>query len=1183
MRAYMLIIIVALLITGIAVVPLYAQSKLYEGPDDPAGDPAAEREAHMDGNRFQIYFNNGGYTGSWGYLDGSKWPRTSEQGLDMYDTCNLIVGSKVYLKNDSIPETDADRIANGTDLSVLYIIESNSESETAPDGTTSWAFTPVFGYFNDLAESPAISTDSFSWPTAGWPARGDELKWPGEWNGRFGRGVQYAQFELYSVMNDAQDQEWLQPSQPVKYHPRRRYDDNNNIVEDVLIGDKRPQVTTQRGLPWGGLGVRVETRGYQWDNPQTRDIVFWEYNIANISEYDLPEVVFGFYMDLGLGHYILRSDGEDDVGSFNKSLDLSFCWDTNGKGNFDYPVGTLGFAFLESPGIPNDGADNDNDGLVDEKRDNFATTKIGPTDGIVDLEKFMAFYGYESVDDLKEHWDADEDQDWNDGTDLNGNGIYDSGENAGDDVGLDGVGPGELNYYGPDIDGTECNHKPDLLEGIGAEPNFGLTDISESDMLGLQSFHLFTHPQQNSPQTRWDRECYRILSDQVLNQSFGTATNLYQAFGTGPFRLDKGRTERISMATIAAYEDLSTLNNDKTAPIIFERKKVVQTIYESDYRFAKPPLLPTLKAFAGNGRVILTWDDMSDRFSREPLEGGANDFEGYKLYKATDRFFQDALLLRDGFGNPAGLKPYKQWDLKNDYYGHTDFALVEGEGFYLGSNSGIQHYYIDTNVQNGRTYYYYLAAYDHGIRSKDIAPSENVPSIAVDEKENITFLSQNVQIVTPRSPAAGFSSPTVEILNDPDEIPGALDSFAVNIIDPGSIKGNLVYKMTFNVDTVRTLGTRPPATALWGHQFVNSAFKIMDALTDSVVYEETKDNYVLNHITRFDTAGASYGSNLGWDLIVPQQLIQTDIFDGIQVEFMLDLPESGIAAYDSINTGWYEGGGGMNVTIYGDYLSYFAFPLDLIFTGEDESYTTRLTRATRVPTGTGLVIRSEQYLLGQSFHFYVEDKSHKEADGQYLKLDMVAIDMDSNFVFDLNQDEIFVGHVDYDSLRDRYTWLYSLFSFNFRDVPASSMPQPGSVYRINFHTPFQATDTLMFRIPEYDLTSGPMVDEDMDKISVVPNPYVVTNTLEPGVRNINLNQRRRIMFTNIPAQCTIKIFTMSGYLVDEIEVDGYQDAGMAYWDLLTKEDLEIAAGVYLYHIKSKVSGKEKMGKFAVIK
>jgi len=69
----------------------------------------------------------------------------------------------------------------------------------------------------------------------------------------------------------------------------------------------------------------------------------------------------------------------------------------------------------------------------------------------------------------------------------------------------------------------------------------------------------------------------------------------------------------------------------------------------------------------------------------------------------------------------------------------------------------------------------------------------------------------------------------------------------------------------------------------------------------------------------------------------------------------------------------------------------------------------------------------------------------------------------------------------------------------------------------------------------------------------------------------------------VPAECTIKIFTMSGYLVDTIEVQNSQDNGITQWDLLTKENLEIAAGVYVYHLKSHKTNKEKVGKFAVIK
>ena len=182
---------------------------------------------------------------------------------------------------------------------------------------------------------------------------------------------------------------------------------------------------------------------------------------------------------------------------------MAYSWDINGVGAGGLPTGVMGFAYLESPGLAYDFQDNDNDGLVDEKRDNEATALIGPTDGINDLNAFLEFYKL-NVEDLKEHWDADEDQDWEDGDDANGDGIYQVSENYGDDIGIDGVAPGELNYTGPDADGSEGNHRPDFLEGVGCEPNFNTTDVSESDMVGLTTFRMFPIPSHApSNETTW--------------------------------------------------------------------------------------------------------------------------------------------------------------------------------------------------------------------------------------------------------------------------------------------------------------------------------------------------------------------------------------------------------------------------------------------------------------------------------------------------------------------------------------------------------------------------------------------------------------------------------------------------------------------------------------------------------
>ena len=115
----------------------------------------------------------------------------------------------------------------------------------------------------------------------------------------------------------------------------------------------------------------------------------------------------------------------------------------------------------------------------------------------------------------------------------------------------------------------------------------------------------------------------------------------------------------------------------------------------------------------------------------------------------------------------------------------------------------------------------------------------------------------------------------------------------------------------------------------------------------------------------------------------------------------------------------------------------------------------------------------------------------------------------------------------------------------------------------------------------------------MDEIKVVPNPYVATNLMETSAVNKYLNQQRRIMFTNIPRCCTIKIMTVNGVLIRELNAPedalttysgmGQSNNGVLHWDMLTEEGLEIAAGMYLYYIKDDNSGEEKLGKFGVIK
>ena len=73
---------------------------------------------------------------------------------------------------------------------------------------------------------------------------------------------------------------------------------------------------------------------------------------------------------------------------------------------------------------------------------------------------------------------------------------------------------------------------------------------------------------------------------------------------------------------------------------------------------------------------------------------------------------------------------------------------------------------------------------------------------------------------------------------------------------------------------------------------------------------------------------------------------------------------------------------------------------------------------------------------------------------------------------------------------------------------------------------------------------------------------------------------KKIWFTNLPSQCYISIFTVTGEFVFEFEHQSSTD-GTAVWDMRTVNNQEVAPGLYIFHVKG--AGEEKIGKFAVVR
>jgi len=660
------------------------------------------------------------------------------------------------------------------------------------------------------------------------------------------------------------------------------------------------------------------------------------------------------------------------------------------------------------------------------------------------------------------------------------------------------------------------------------------------------------------------------------------------------------------MAELQAYDGLAGLNSSEhKAPALFRLKEVVQLIYESDYRFAQPPLMPTLTATPGDGKVVLHWDNKSDKFTRDSFVKNANDFEGYKLYRSTDPFIADPMIITDGYGTPLLRKPIFECDKIDNKKDFTDFGLINGAGYYLGDDTGLSRSFIDNTVQNGRTYYYVLVAYDYGIPEvgDGIPPSENTFVLELDENENIRRISPNVAIVKPHQKAAGYRTPGIEIDTEQSTVAAQKYQLIPEIYDHLSVKKGSTYKVKFAVNKVEYSQINSDYRSPYDALFLNDGIKVYDITDgDSLIYRETRYDYVGHNVdtVKYPTIGS--GSVVYRHLAIAQEVV-TDIFDGVRLRCQ---PPFIFAEKDVDNTGWLVGDSPVNFHLnqpsnskelpFLDTWRYFPWNYEIIWSG-DSVYTSQTELIATITDHEGNYLSRSEILLDQSFDFYVINKSFTDSSGNHPVVDMLVHDVDDNGMFNADSDLVLVGDVVTHSRFGVKTWSGTIFTIDFRDAVASGqMPATNDAYRIDFNRPFFENDSLIFTVTGLDDNMDEeAIGEEMDKIRVVPNPYVVTNTMEGAVANWDRNQRRQIMFTHIPAQCKIRIFTVSGVLIDEIEVNNMLESrenvwdfnsqanGTAHWDLRSKEGLEIAAGYYIYHVESKVTGDVKIGKFAVIK
>ncbi|MBN1997933.1 hypothetical protein JW935_10300, partial [candidate division KSB1 bacterium] len=1011
-----------------------------------------------------------------------------------------------------------------------------------------WTMTPLPGFYNpnpppQESDLPwiAMSHKDWSWPDL-WPDKmvdPNDPGWPGSWDGYFGKNLFNADQESYYVMDDWHNKEF--PFYPDANDESRR-----------------------------GLGFRVTVRGFQWSHVMVEDMIFWLFDVENIATHLHDKVGFGIMCGPDIGG---DGDSSDDGGAYDLIQDLGYQYDGDGIGTDGYtPVEYLGLAFLESPGNPYDGIDNDGDGELGSgptlTEADFEPRTVNAGDPIVlidynthhrtvstmpaDGAKF-SYLDREIIimpGVLQEEQNNLIDDNLNGLIDENNGSVFGEGDAAVErrlflglkyidylnggagsdnplineqrDDGIDNDGDWNILFDDVGLDGVadtgdegEGDGLPTSGAGTGrpGEPHIDVTDIDESDMIGLTSFLIYSDLSYYSLSN--DEHMWEAILPGYLN-ALGQIANTDVILGSAYFPLKPDETERFSFSYMYGYplDDL------------YRNKINAQNAYAANYNFAKAPEIPTVQAYAEDGKVTLYWDSFAEK-SFDPLTG--YDFEGYRIYRSTDQEWNDMATVTDGYGTKSGnRKPLAQFDLDNGVNGFSS-GSVNGTQFYLGDDTGIVHSFVDSTVKNGYTYYYAVTSYDRGLDSTALYPSECAKYISVSPDGSIEK-GKNVVVVRPEAPAAGFIGPKAELAWLAGSTTNA--QVTVPLLDKTLVQDKTYY-ITFEDTLVKN--------SLW-------------------MFPMTK-NFSLTDVTNPSS---------------PIKIIEKSE----QFGSLIDIPDKDEFSLMLVNK------------------AALDINADLSVWSRTNIYAPRIRAAfVTAPDGTRLtgspVSADYRIDVGEPGSNTSADYFGYTASSVNFKVFNVSQNKEIEFAFDDQDgaDGLLSAYTEgaksdriYFFEKDKNDSLIATWQFEFSRVGSDSTfesPRSGDVLDIILEKPFLSHDVLEIKTNSAMINNN-QAKADLDKIKVVPNPYIVANSWEPRNQYGTGRGPRELHFTHLPKKCTIRIFNVRGQLVQTLEHESTEWDGTEIWDMLTKDKLEVAFGVYVFHVEAPGIGS-KIGRFAIIK
>ncbi|MGQ9810307.1 MAG: T9SS type A sorting domain-containing protein [bacterium] len=265
----------------------------------------------------------------------------------------------------------------------------------------------------------------------------------------------------------------------------------------------------------------------------------------------------------------------------------------------------------------------------------------------------------------------------------------------------------------------------------------GYTDPVTGKSPGVARIHAFRRWSSEGEDPRNDRERYRYLrgnSDYEPTIDPPTVKPLDYRFlvSAGPFdSIPPDKSLKFQVAFVIGHPFNSFIENATNAQMVYNGALIGNK--RLNWVGSSPPPCPRQRLIAGDGKVIIEWDDFSER-TPDPLLR-LFDFAGYRIWRAVGWRRESQVPLAEHWKMIADIPKSKLYQV---------YTGLEGIGRYR---------YVDEGVHNGLPYWYAVVAYDDGSAERD-KDNEPIPRYG--------SYSQAMQLIYPRAePAQTYGKVTI--------------------------------------------------------------------------------------------------------------------------------------------------------------------------------------------------------------------------------------------------------------------------------------------------------------------------------------------------------------------------------------------------------------------------------------